>query len=399
MKFLFIILIILGIICKNTINKIDNHLIYFDLTNLPKTTIIKLSDLGVIDIDYIPLETNERSFISGNFDLTSMGSRIVAGNDFYIIKHFNTIKKFRDDGSFVVTIGRVGRGPDEFLTAHDIDVCSKTQEIYIADGWQKKFYVYSDKGDFVRSFAGPVNTSVFRITPDGILCYSTNVTANIKYSYNLIDTNGKITKEITNKYPWNLNSKYGAFVFEENIFYEYKNQLFKKEIYSDTVYAYNNGSFKPHLVFAHGKRLLTTQARTDLDPMELMENYISQQNIFEFGDYVYYEFLFNRHKYTFIGSKKRNFKALMINELDMSSKRFKGFVNDIDGGPSLLPYTVKNENTLVCIADAFIMKNYITSQEFKDTAPKYPKKKQELESLVNSLKEDDNAVLILIKIK
>lgn len=396
-----LILIVIGIIFGNCFQSADcqskNHLTTFDLKDLSDLKTIKLSDLGVVDIDYIPLETNEQSFISGNFDLSSIGSRIIAEKDYYIIKHFTTIKKFRSDGSFVATIGKVGRGPDEFLTAHDIDINRKNQDIYIVDAWEKRFYVFSGNGDFIRTFPGPINTNGFRFTSDGILCYSTDYLGNIKNSYNLIDNQGKILKVFPNKYPWELESK-NAPVFNDNIFYEFNNQVFKKEIYSDTIYVYDNRSFKPHLVIEHGERLFTTKARTNLNPSKPY-NFIRQQNIFEFGDYVFYEFLSERSIYSFIASKNNNYKALSINELDASYKRVKGFVNDIDCGPSLLPYAVKNDNTLVCIFEAFSLKKYIESQAFKDAVPKYPEKKIELERLVKNLKEDDNPVLILIKLK
>jgi hypothetical protein len=391
-----VIAVIFGNCFQSADCQTENHLTTFDLKDLSDLKTIKLSELGVVDIDYIPLETNEQSFISGNFDMISMGSRIIAEKDYFIIKNFNKIKKFNSDGSFVATIGKVGRGPDEFLTAHDIDVNRKNHEVFVVDAWEKKFFVYSGNGDFIRTFPCPINTNGFRFTSDGILCYSTDYMGNIKNSYNLIDNQGKIIKVFPNKYPWELKSK-NAPVLNDNIFYEFNNQIFKKEIYSDTIYVYNSGTFKPHLVIEHGERLLTTKTRSNLD-LSKPSNFIFQENIFEFGDYVFYEFS-ERSKYSFWGSKNSNYKALSNNKLDLSYKRFKGFVNDIDCGPSLLPYAVKTDNTLVCIFDALSLKKYIESQAFKNAEPKYPEKKRELERLANNLKEDDNPVLILIKFK
>ncbi len=397
MKYLIIIVVSLSLFNDSKIS--ENDSITFSLEDLTKKTTIRLSELGVTDIEYIPLETNEKSYISGNFDMMLAGSEILAGKDFYIIKHFNEIKKFSENGSFVASIGVTGRGPEEFLTAHDIDINRKTREIYVVDGWKKKFFVYSENGSFLRSFPAPVNTVDFKLTPEGILCYSSDITGDTKYSYTLIDNAGNILERIPNKYQWNLISKNGAFVLNENIFYEHDNQLFKKEVYSDTIYRFNNGKFVPHITLNHGNKLITPVARSVQAPMDLMTKFISQENIFEFGDYIYYEFLTDRHKHTFIGSKKTNSKRIMINNLDISTKRFKGFINDIDGGPALLPYTVKNNNIMVCIADAILLKKYQFSKDFTESSPRYPNKKKELEKLLKNLKEDDNPVLILMKIK
>jgi hypothetical protein len=39
------------------------------------------------------------------------------------------------------------------------------------------------------------------------------------------------------------------------------------------------------------------------------------------------------------------------------------------------------------------------SEEFKNSTPKYPEKKKELEKLASSLDENDNPVLMLIQLK
>jgi hypothetical protein len=396
-RFLFIPLFVITYQISNIKDK--NQIITFDLKKFPKITTVKLSDLGCVDINYVPLETNDQSFISGNFDLMSMGFRIIAGKDYYIVKNFNTIKKFRDDGTFVAKIGKEGRGPDEFLVAHDIDINKKNQEIYLVDAWDKRFYVYSEGGKFIRTFKCPLNTSHFRMNSDGIMCYSINSFQNVETSFNLIDTAGTIIKSFPNKYPWSIKANQKSLVLNENIFYEFNNQLFKKEIYSDTIYIYINGSFKPHIVIEQGQRLLTTKARSEFEQEDLLRDFISQEHLFEFGDYIFYEFSYGRSKYSFVGSKKSNFTALSINNLHNSFRRFKGFVNDIDGGPDLLPYAVKNDNILVYIIDALDLKKYVASEEFKNSTPKYPEKKKDLEKLANNLKETDNPILILVRLK
>jgi len=45
------------------------------------------------------------------------------------------------------------------------------------------------------------------------------------------------------------------------------------------------------------------------------------------------------------------------------------------------------------------LKEYIASNEFKESNPKYPERKKELEELVNGLKETDNPVLVLVRLK
>jgi hypothetical protein len=113
--------------------------------------------------------------------------------------------------------------------------------------------------------------------------------------------------------------------------------------------------------------------------------------LFEFGDYIYYEFFLGRLILGFIGSKKSDFRALIYPE--------KGLVNDLDGGPDIWPRTIKDDNTILSWIDAPKLKAYVASETFKDSKPKYPDKKEELEKLAESLQETDNPVLMMVRLK
>jgi len=132
LRFIQILILALFVIsCQNSNNKDNNQIKTFDLKELPKLTMVKLSDLGFTDIEYIPLETSEKSLISGTDDVF-FPIKIVVGENFYLIKRFNTILKFQYNGSFQARIGTVGRGPGEFTVAHDIDINSKDHCFYLA---------------------------------------------------------------------------------------------------------------------------------------------------------------------------------------------------------------------------------------------------------------------------
>ena len=391
-KILILSLFVLS--CNNVSKMSENQITTFNLTELPKLTPLKLSDLGFIDIEYIPLETNEQSIISGTNDLIG-GNKLIVGTGFYLVKYFKTILKFQSNGSFVARIGTLGRGPNEFLVAHDVDVDEINQNIYVLAGWQKKFFVYSDNGKLIRTFQIPFFSNEFSFFEKEILCYSENHMGNIENSYNLIDTNGVIIKSFPNRYPFKNHDAHSTS--GENLFYHFDKQLFKKEVYSDTVYCYENEGFKPHLVIQVGNKLMTPQARSEFEGLYLVKNYISPLNLFEFGDYVYYEFVYKFALpddvliYSFIGSKKNNFRAII--------NTGQGIINDLDGGPNILPKTIKDNITIIALVDALQLKTHVSSKAFINSTPKYPEKKKELEKLANSLKATDNSILILVKLK
>ena len=82
---------------------------------------------------------------------------------------------------------------------------------------------------------------------------------------------------------------------------------------------------------------------------------------------------------------------------DKASKLFGWF--DLAGGTYIWPQTTKDGNTLITWIDALKLKTHVASGPFKNSTPKYPEKKKELEKLANSLKETDNPILIIVSLK
>ena len=383
--------------CGNQNDYKEEQIITFNLKEITKTTNVTLSDLGFIDIDYVPLETNEQGLIQRTINLGSSGDKLIVNESYFIIKHYNTILKFANDGSFVAKIGKEGRGPNEYQTCHDVESDMDGQRIYVVDGWKQKLFFYSDSGDFIKAIDFPFQGfGYFRFVNGNFLCYYDNHLGNVEISFNLIDTSGKIIKSYPNKYPF-VKYKNDAYGFDhENLFYRFDDLLFKKEVYSDTIYVYKHMEFIPHLVTEVGDRLITPKIRSEFAGLELAKNYISPRNLFEFGEYVYYEFTYkfdfsNTLNYSFIGSKLRDFQVFIKPE--------NGIINDMDSGPNILPLTIKDDNTLIGCVDALQLKRHVDSETFRNSICKYPEKKKELEKLANRLKETDNPVMIIIRLK
>jgi len=395
-KTIFIVVFIFS--CKNANYKNKDQLLVFDLKELPEINNVKLSDLGFLDIEYIPLETKEEIMIPGINELTFMANnRIIADGNYFLLKDWNLILKFRSDGSFVCRIGAEGRGPNEYTVAHGIDVSPENHNVYVISAWQKKFNVYSVNGEFIRSFQIPIFAPAdFRFVDGNILCYSDNLQGDIENSYVLMDTNGIILKNFPNKYPFTKNKVAFGFA-RENIFYRFNNHLFKKEVYSDTIYVYKNMDFIPSLVIKVGGKLITPKARSESEDMEIAYKYINPYNLFQFGDFVYYAFMYefilggDAKKIGFLGSIKNDYLSVI------SLK--EGLINDLDGGPNILPMTTKDDYTVISIIDALKLKTHVESLEFKNSKPKYPEKKKKLEMIADNLKETDNPVIILVRLK
>jgi hypothetical protein len=388
-KILKLVLILLLITGCNGLNKKEQYpIIYFDLKELPPIENVKLSDMGFNEVKYIPLETNDSSVISKIRD-------IKFGDSYFLTRFFNSTLMFSENGSFIRKIGTEGRGPKEFLNAHDVEIDPESGNIYLISAFQRKINIYSPFGDLINvirfPFTGPVTS---RFVENNLLIYYYDFRGyNVLNSYILINKQGELLKSFTNKYPYLANKSEGQGIQFENLFYQFNNQLFAKQVYCDTVYMFENNRFKPHLVLDVGKKRITPEVRSQYGIFYIGKNYIQPLNLFEFNDFIYYEFIYyaaigeNWEVYGFIGSKTKDFKFLIdVNE---------GLINDLDGGPRFLPLVNKGDDAIVGVIEALELKTYVESEEFKQVKPKYPEKKKALESLASKLKDTDNPILII----
>ena len=181
----FYLFLVLVVGCQAKKNDRGGGMPVYDLKKLTKTTQVSLSELGFIDVLYIPLETVNEGIINKI-------NEIKCDNASFILHYYNDILKFDANGLLKCRIGKEGRGPGEFITAHEIDFDEITHKIYLVDGWIKRFFVYSGDGKLLRTFNSPFNTTKFILIGDSILCFSTNYIGNVDTSFVLIDTVGNI---------------------------------------------------------------------------------------------------------------------------------------------------------------------------------------------------------------
>lgn len=125
--------------CKNTASiQISEENIKYVNSNLSS-----LSE--IIDSMYIiPLKIND-NIIWGNRPLF-----LHRDTSFYLIDKYGTrqIIRFGEKGNFLKTIGKIGRGPEEYLNLEDIYIDEKYDNIYIQSSPGFSLYCYSKNGDF-----------------------------------------------------------------------------------------------------------------------------------------------------------------------------------------------------------------------------------------------------------
>ncbi len=148
-----------------------------------------------MDVEYIPLETNE--------DFINQGWVLAVGDETILVRNLN------DDGDIFVydrtgkalrKFNRKGSGGEEYVYASSVVLDEDKGEMFINDISQKKILVYDLYGNFKRSFKHNPNnqdlyyTDMFNFDKDHLICYDPE---NEDYSLFIVSKlDGSFTHEI-----------------------------------------------------------------------------------------------------------------------------------------------------------------------------------------------------------
>jgi hypothetical protein len=130
-------------------------------------------------------------------------------------------------------------------------------------------------------------------------------------------------------------------------------------------------------------------------------NYLGYQ-IFETINFFVIKYRYNKNHYIAFIDKNRKNSFLNLYTDDNTAEPISGIINDLDGGSWFLPvsYYMENGNEyLIGIQNPYQIKAHVASDEFINSNPKLPAKKKEFEKLAASLKETDNPVLMMVRLK
>jgi hypothetical protein len=389
LKNIILVLFVL-VACKNKSQQDDKAPTVFNLTNLSRHGILKLSDINVKDVEYIPLETNQASLFNGIYKI------IVSGSDIYISDFQGSFLRFGNNGSFKNRFNKRGRGAEEYLYADDFTIDPNCQDIYINAPFNHKIYCYTNQGRFLDCFSAPKGTKTIVFNNDEILCHRFYSTGQIESYLVNVDKKGNVLKNFpTYKYKIELNNQFGYI--NEIIWFRSKGSLYIKDIHSDTVFLFNNNQLIPQYILNHGGKTISIEARSHFITEEnFIKNgpkYSVEINVWRFGNYIISEFMSNSRLYIYAGEINGHSEHLADLKL--------GIINDINGGPNLKYNTIYyyDDNTILSWVNACELIAYVHSETFKSSTPKYPEKKKELKKMANRLHENDNPVLMLVKLK
>lgn len=356
-------------------------------TSIDQKKKVLLSEVAA-EINYIPLETSPDNLINEV-------SQIKITESYIFVSDYDKLLQFTRDGKFVRQIGRKGRGPGEYSGIMKFDVNEQADIVLILG-----FYglnEYDTKGNFKRKISKKDSFIRFLIySPSRIAYYRFN---DIEQPINLVITDLEFNQLFLfyNQNPRiRSNTKYG-----NTPMYVFENKLCFKEQYNDTLFFVNDSLLIPHIIYKERKLLVDKDfnPRSDLpgliNEIEKMKDKLREFSIYESRRYVFTSYLRGigpsiKDQIRVLFDKKNNKTSVLDDD---------GFENDMSGGRKLWPLEINDDNIMVNYEEAYKLKALVASDAFKNATPKYPEKKKALENLANNLTENDNLVLILVKLK
>ncbi|TAL58810.1 MAG: 6-bladed beta-propeller [Bacteroidetes bacterium] len=352
-----------------------------------KITLAEIAD----DISYIPLDNS--------FPIGNIYNYKILNSSIYLTTKEEGVMVFNRDGKFSGKIGSLGRGPGEYYYYMYFDINPKSKSVYLLD--KNIIKVYAGSGQFQRSISlkeyGEFFEKINFFNEKLLISEYINM-GEAKYSWLILDTTGILLKMKYNPIPafnTNRGSGGGTYIFDDKIFYW--------ELYNDTVYSVlPDLSYKASFLFSPGehrwpKSLIIKGSISQMQ--STISKYMNILSLFETKRFLVFVYSYKKNAIALIDKKSRK---SFVTYVESFSQQRGGILNNLDGGIMFQPKSYLVENGweyMIGLINPYQIKAHVASSEFKNSAPKYPEKKKELEKLANSLKETDNPVMMIVKLK
>ena len=256
------------------------------------------------------------------------------------------------------------------------------------------------------------------------------------HNFLLFDKSGQVVKSFDNHVQ--LNRAKPMFFFASDCSmqpFSISERVYVKENANDTLYCLNErNELIPQFVFDLGKYVYSKERREDgsvtlASPLESMRGIIQVPGdltpMVGTSNYIYFSIVARGlpHNITFPERRETTFvpppgfqridsyenrnvfgiydiisQKTQLLDTDPVSRKM-GLVNDIDGSLSFWPKYYTSDNELVDVWQAYDMKEILTEEYFDAHEIKNPQAHQRLRELLKNLKEDDNPVIVVGKLK
>lgn len=343
---------------------------------------IDISPFIDANIDIVKLETTETCLVRADAVKLLTEKYILIGDN--VSKQ---IFMFDRQGKFIRTIGKIGRGPGEYVDLYGFYY--RKDSLYIHDRIQTKLISYSiaDSGFQERQILPPIYSSSITGSND-VLHFITNYSN----AFNLISLNLNDGRQ-TYRLPYDTNISKNKSWWDLNQYCaNYKDSVLFILSRNDTIYQILGDTILPKYFvdFPMNKlpEVLLQKSGSKILKTALDKGYIcGLDRIFQTSQYIMGEF----------GEGCKNFQFL-FDKINGKTILAESFVIEDWGGLSIINPITTNNDELICFYDALLFKEYgnyiVEKKSFQKDSDR-----EQLHRLLSSINEDDNPIMVIMKFK
>ncbi len=406
-KIIFILVILVLFSCKQD-NETKSIKIIDLAGNVGKTEIVTLSQIAD-DIEYIPLQTTDESLLATPYTYTQL-----ANGKLYIRQSQSAIKIFKINGEFIKTFNKQGRGPQEYEALYDFNIDALSGKILVYT--EGRLLEYNAEGDFIKRIMLNRNEGINIFHPkkkfkiDKNLYLITFASYKSEYSSCVTDSLFNVLYYIhysQKEQDIRKNSQRQRSLFTP-YFYKFRDSVRIFNGYDENILTVSNSKrADTSFILNYGQYdaiNFNLNAR-DISKLPFIRRY---RNVYESSDYIFMQFHMGslphkpRTMLKFLrGGEKGgtleepitgsvfNKKTGEFKYIDQPELNQFGFAEDFEGGPAFWPLYISEEDYMIDIIDA---------QKFIDYAQTH-KVSEKYKKIAEGLKDTDNPVLVLVKLK
>lgn len=386
-------------------------------SSVGKGRVVKLSEVAS-DIKYIPLETDNNSLV-GSYPLAFYE------NDRIYIRFSKIIKVFDKSGKFLFAFDRHGGGPEEYPASSlvEIEHGSGNFRVEYQNGSNTIVKTYSREGEFIKDYTFPGITRIsktIKINPNLFMSQFSHIDNEeqeyIGFMYDSLcnidayiptpvvlknyKTEGDQTIKIGNR------RIYMSGITIHSYLHSFKNTPRIYTFLADTIYTYNRDSgFVPVYALDYGKYMNDKVSLMDVGPITGKFINISPWLYIETENFLLLNFILRDFAHEpFVGKTIQNVGKMrerrdsygLYNKisgeftlLNHPIKGIPGFKDDILKGPPFIPQYMSEDNYAVNLFHPDELIDYVAKNHVSP----------ELSKIASTLKESDNPVVVLVKLK
>ncbi|MCD6347935.1 MAG: 6-bladed beta-propeller [Bacteroidales bacterium] len=346
---------------------------------------LKLTEIAD-DIHYISLETNS-DVICQPLQYFIRGNRIIIRN------RDQTVYLFDAEGIFIRQVGQMGPGPNEYGGIQNLEVSPDGKRLIFYSTRLNKGFVYSPEGEKLGEFKIPYPTWRFASLLSGrymmISPYGAFSPDSAAFLFYLIDGQGEVLKKYLSSKVIQMMGDFSIGRFVSN-----PKSVIGYHPFNDTVFSFDQqGNKSAKYLFDFGSKRVPDEAFDDMMKyMQERDQYIYSPALLETAGRLFIRV--SHQKKTWLGIY--NFTNGSLDALSSEEGKIE---NDLDGGPDFWPANSDGDKTVYKLLQPVDLVEARDNGDFAEKDFKSPRARKTFETMLQELKEDDNPVIMVVKLK